>query len=608
MCGIVAYVGECWTASRAEVSLAALRHRGPDMEGDWRDEAAGIWLGHRRLSIVDVSEAGRQPMLSEDGRTALVCNGEIYNAPALRRELEQLGHRFVSSSDSEVVLHGYEQWGEACLDRLEGMFAFAIWDGRKRRLFAARDRVGIKPLYVAEIGDGLVLASEVRGLWPWFGEKPRLDADALAEVMARGYVPSPRSMWRGVIKLEPSGFLVWERGKPLRHGRYWQPPESLDNATGHEPWVALWERVLSDHLLSDVPLGLFLSGGMDSSSVATGLVEAGHHLNAMSLAFPGSPRDESPVARLVAEHLGLPLKVWVMDDERLSSSLEQELAVVDEPQGYSAVLSMRALCKQAAARYKVAFSGDGGDEVHGGYGWYQSLEPLPPKRLTARRRWLRAAMRCTTNKRVWHAAGAALSQLSPLHRHAWRLFPRFLPEEIERLLRPTGVRFSEDRLIAPLREYDRAGLPLRKRLQRIDLMTFCSDSILAKVDRASMAYGLEVRVPMLDRRVIEWGMSQPMAAELGDILKPMVRSYLKSRLPKKVLAHEKQGFSVPLIKTLDPEMMIRRIHCGKLVSDGWLTEDWDKSVGSGTASRHARLFVLFSLSVWFDRWSTAMAP
>jgi asparagine synthase (glutamine-hydrolysing) len=606
MCGIVGVVGAGIERGRCEAAVTALAHRGPDSAGTWASDDGRVFLGHRRLSIVDLSEAGNQPFHGEDGAVVAVCNGEIYNYPALRAELEGRGRRFRSRSDNEAVVHAYAEWGDACVDHMEGMFAFILWDARAGRLLAARDRVGIKPLYWAPRADGVLLASEASALVRLMTPRPEPDPEALAHVMTLGYVPSPGSVWRGVRKLEAGHALTWSAGDGVRTRCYWEPPRELGGDSG-KAWGERFEGVLREHLMSDVPVGLFLSGGLDSSSVALGLNALGQKVEALTVGFPEAPSDEAAIAADTARHLGLGhigIPIRVGDVDRLA---DQVAAAFDEPQGYSALLPMYLVCREAVRTHKVVLAGDGGDEVLGGYRWYFGLDPLPE----ARARWMRAALRPVVRRGASPAtrgrAMAHFARCSVLHRHAARLFPRFLPEEAEALLAPMGLRFDDARMLAPLERHFEPRLPLARALQRVDLMTFCTDSILAKVDRASMAHSLEVRVPFLDRRIVEWGLSRPEVPTVETESKGVLRGYLDGRVPPAVLEHPKQGFSMRILGNYDWDEAMDRIGEGVWVREGYWSADWERLVAPGVPYRNARLWTLLFLTRWAGRWLGAEA-
>ena len=604
MCGIVAVVGNWGHDAAAEAAaLRALVHRGPDTSGEWRSSDRSVWLGHRRLSIVDLSDAGRQPMHNEDETIWLVCNGEIYNYPDLRARLERSGHTFLSHSDNEVILHAYEAWGDGAVEQLEGMFAFVLWDERRRRILSARDRLGIKPLYYSVSPRGLVMASEAGALLPLLESRPALEPMALAYVMTLGYVPSPWSVWHGVHKLEPGHMLVWQGTAGVQQRRYWEPPRQVDpDRKPHEgEWADLFCSVLKDHLLSDVPIGLFMSGGLDSSCMAAGLRDIGRPVQALTVSFPG-PKDEAPIAAATARHLHVSHRAVTMQVEDIDALIDQVSGAFDEPQGYSALLSMHLISRAAAQDFKVVLAGDGGDELFGGYTWYRQIEQRPSRLSRCIRRCVRPLVRINSAPWIRRQAALHFARSSVMHRHAWRLYPRFLPEEAESLLAPTGLRFGDEEMLAPLRKHVEPGLPLRRALQRVDLMTFCTDSILAKVDRASMAHSLEVRVPFLDRRLVEFALPSPPTAAEQIESKPILRDYLRRRVPAEVLNHPKQGFSLRVLDDFDWDAAVERIRQGTLARDGYWSPGWERLLQSGVPYRTGRIWNLLLLTRWADTW------
>ncbi|MEO5378566.1 MAG: asparagine synthase (glutamine-hydrolyzing) [Magnetococcus sp. DMHC-6] len=601
MCGFVAVVGG---GNGQEIAaLAALAHRGPDSQGIWFSQDENIWLGHRRLAIVDLSPSGNQPMANENGQLQLVCNGEIYNAPSLRQRLIDLGHTFCSKSDNEVILHAYEAWGEACLDHLEGMFAFVLWDRQKRLLLAARDRLGIKPLYWTTTPEGgLLLASELTAILPLLHTPPKPNPEALAYVMTLSYVPSPQTIWCHISKLEPGHRLLWSPPHGLRLHRYWEPPRDLDQSAHPQEFANRFESVLTDHLLADVPVGLFLSGGLDSSSVAVGLNQLEAHLEAFTVGFPQSPRNEAPLAAQIAAHLGLKHHLIEMTNKDLPALMDLIAKQVDEPDGHSAHMPMYLICQAAAKKFKVVLAGDGGDELFGGYTWYQGLAtPLPGHALWLRKGWgslVPAAFSFPTRQAAAHFARSSL-----LHRHAWRLFPRFLPEEVTALLAPMGLEFDDEKMLEPLARHFEPKLPLPRALQRIDLMTFCCDHILTKVDRTSMAHSLEVRVPFLDRRLVEWAFALPSDSHAQIASKPLLRNYLKNRVPEQVFEHQKQGFSTRVKEDFNWDHALGRVQQGCWLREGYWSNQFIKKITQpGIPDRQGRIAVLLALTNWGEAW------
>lgn len=585
MCGILAYIGSR-PPTGFRGALDTLSHRGPDAVGLYQAPSGRAALGHRRLAIIDLSEAGNQPLFNEDRSLALVCNGEIYNYPVLRRELERLGHRFASDSDSEVILHAYEEWGTGCLDRFLGMFAFMLHDARSDEIFAARDHAGIKPLCYAVLPDGLLLASDARAILPLLADR-RLNRRAACHLLTLGYVPAPLSIWEGVSKLEPGHWLLARDGR-IDVRRWWTPPADLDPSLAPEDFPALFEEAVADHLLSDVPVALFLSGGMDSTAVALAAGARGTKPIAFTVSFPDSPSDEKPIAASVAASMGLDHRVRDLSVNDVDALLGTTMAAFDEPQGYSALLSMMLVSRAAAADFKVVLSGDGGDESFAGYTWYgKAGAGVRPRGLLGR---LLDRLR-PPRPATW----SEFARLSPLAAHARQLFPRFLPHEAGELL---GVEFGMADMLAPLERHFEPDLPLVRALQRVDLMTFCTDSILAKVDRASMAHSLEVRVPFLDRRVIEFGLRLPVAESHQP--KHAVRRYLETRgAPREVMDHPKQGFSLRCLNALDWGRIASALRSGTLVSSGVIPESRITACDLGAPGR---VWTLLQFEIWARKW------
>ncbi|MCS6836476.1 MAG: asparagine synthase (glutamine-hydrolyzing) [Anaerolineae bacterium] len=575
MCGIIGQVGHL-LPERFAAALASIAHRGPDGQGQWTDERRA-WLGQRRLAIVDLSERGLQPMTSEDGQLWAICNGEIYNYPALRRQLEAHGHVFASDSDSEVLLHAYEAWGDSLVDHLVGMYAFALWDQRRQRLLLARDRLGIKPLYYAADGARFSFASEAQAVNALRLQPPALDLRALAYVLTLGYVPAPLAIWRGVHKLPPGHLLVWQAGAGYQVRPYYDLPRRVDPAARFEldEWRALWEGVVHDHLLADVPIGLFLSGGLDSSAVALALARVGYSAQAITIALD-SAQDESPIAAELARHLGLPHTISSLAMSDVDELVNRVACAYDEPQGYGALLTAYRVSALAAQGHKVILAGDGGDEVFGGYTWHHDL-------VLRRRPWRRPPWQ---ERSLWHA-------------HAYRVHWRFFPADLPALLGMSPRDFTDDDMLAPFRQHHARALPQRRAQQRVDLLTFCADSILAKVDRASMAHALEVRVPFLDHRVVEYGLTRPIDPREDAASKPLLRDYLRGHVPPSVLDHPKQGFSLRLFApNYDWDAQLERLSDSPWIKS--LPKGWRATLAPDVPNRQGRIFTLWMVSRWAD--------
>lgn len=507
----------------------AMTSRGPDDAG--MEIRNGTGLGHRRLSILDLSPAGHQPMCNEDRSVWVVFNGEIYNFAELRRELEGLGHRFVSNSDTEVIVHGWEAWGERCVERLRGMFAFAVWDDRRRVLFLARDRVGIKPLFYYWDGRTLAFASELKALRQCPDLDLAVDPTALFDFLTYLYIPAPKTAYKNVRKLEPGHRLLFD-GRRLHAERYWDwnfAPRPITERKAVEELRALLAETVRLHLVSDVPLGVLLSGGVDSSAVAA---FAGPVMT-FSIGFDVAEHSETAFARAVAGRFGtrhVESTVALAEGKRL---LDWMVEWYDEPYYDTSAIPTYLVCREARRHVTVALSGDGGDEVFGGYTHYTRF-----RRLMA---WdvLPKALR----RLVPGRSGERL-RLDPLERYAF-LMGGMVEHEKARV--PGLAKFKDYDALWSFRRFWREDLDVPTRLQYLDAKTYLPDDILTKVDRASMAVSLEVRPPLLDHRLMEFVATLPTHVRLkGGRLKYLLKKALEGLLPEEILTRKKKGFSVPL--------------------------------------------------------------
>jgi asparagine synthase (glutamine-hydrolysing) len=531
MCGIVGVVGRPPENPEVIVNMTSLlRHRGPDDTGVWRSQRAHI--GHARLSILDLSAAGRQPM--HLGDSTLTYNGEIYNFQELRR---RLAAAFRSHTDSEVILHAHRARGAACVQDFHGMFAFAIWEEGRRRLFAARDRLGIKPFYYRPLDGALAFASEVAPLLEL--GTPEIDLEALADYLTHSYVPTPKTPWRGIYKLPAAHTLTWEDGA-LRIERYWQPeprPIHSDLGAAAEELGELLHRIVPEHELSDVPVGVFLSGGIDSAMVTSFLERP----RTFTLGQPEAARTEAPAARAVADHLGTLHTEEVASVPDLGEAVDEMVGVFGEPFGDSAALAVWLLSRFTSSHVKVALSGEGGDEIFCGYRWY-GRAMRDPARL-----WRRATAALlptfTRSARSAQRRGSA-----GLERYACFL-GLFTPTQRQALLGPRLAAVADPDPLAGFRRHWRPELPFHMRLQWADLHTYLTDGMLTKVDRASMAFSLEVRPPLLDHRIVEWAFTLDAALQRDaatDKGKLVPRLLMRDRLPPGHLERPKRGFNLAI--------------------------------------------------------------
>lgn len=579
MCGIAGLLdprqrsGENELKALAASMAGALRHRGPDDQGVWVDAEAGVALGHTRLSIIDLSPAGAQPMLSACGRVALSYNGEIYNAGELRAELERAGHVFRGHSDTEVMVEGFAQWGvKTTLQRLIGMFAFAAFDRSTRMLTLGRDRLGIKPLYWGRLNGRIVFASELKALKrlpDWGGE---IDRDALSAFLRYGYVPTPMSIYLGIKKLAAGTLLEYDEGGDVKQTAYWALSEVAERGqaslldVSDEAAEELLESLLADsirrRMVADVPLGVFLSGGIDSSIVAA-LMQANsvQPIRTFSIGFHEPAYDEAVHAKEVASHLGTDHTELYVTPAEAQAVIPKLQEIYDEPFADSSQIPTYLVSEMTRREVTVALSGDGGDEVFAGYNRYgQGL--LLARMIRALPKPIRQAVAggmTAIKPGTWDALFLAVpKQVRPrlvgdkIHKLAG-----VLPEDSVGFYRHLITQWSEaSTLVRGAAEPDESlyANAVRERfrddvswMQYLDTLTYLPDDILTKVDRASMAVALEVRVPLLDHRLVELSWRMPQRLKLrGGVSKWLLRQIAYKYVPKQLLGRPKMGFGVPI--------------------------------------------------------------
>ena len=538
---------------RGRRALHVLSHRGPDQ---WSDHVDGnVFVGHRRLSILDLSDAGRQPMVSSDSRVAIAVNGEIYNHQELRRQLPRAP--FHSRSDSEVVLHGYLEWGDEKLFRsLNGMFAAVVADMRSGTITLARDRVGVKPLYYAWIDNVFAWASELKAIQAFFRpEQLRLDETALYDALTYRYVPSPKSLYRNVWKTLPGQLITFSlaEGRIARRS-YWQlEPETrqitADEAKDHT--ASLVRRSVREQLMTDVPLGVFLSGGVDSSILTACSAPLMPGIKTFTIGFLDQPgKDETPYAAAVATRYGTDHHVKTLAEGDAEDFIDWLTVTYDEPFADSSALPTQRLCAFTRQRVTVALGGDGADELFGGYKWHGNFDRW--RRLQAPGRLMRLPQldlpfrRPSTN--VFQKIGNRIALYTI--RDPVLLYQALMSGSTSRERQP-----YRDLLEIP-RDYDdywffrrhwRPELGTYRALQYLDFHTFLPDDILTKVDRASMAHSLEVRVPFLSNELIDFAFAVPERATFASRAQPkaLLKAAFADDLPAEILRRDKQGFSAP---------------------------------------------------------------
>jgi asparagine synthase (glutamine-hydrolysing) len=600
----------------------ALRHRGPDDEGFYvaeHEDGVAVGLGFRRLSIIDL-DTGNQPISNEDGSVQVVFNGEIYNFRELRRDLERRGHRFATNADTEVIVHLYEDEGARCVEHLNGMFAFALWDETRRELVLARDRFGEKPLYYAELGSSLLFASELKSLL----EHPRcpseLDFESLSRYLALEYVPTPRSIFEGVKKLPGAHTLRWRNGRSSVEP-YWDlsfggEGDAKANEEYVEEFLGLFERAVERRLISDVPLGAFLSGGIDSSSVVAMMVRAmpPESVKTFSIGFEDQSFDESEHARRVAAHFGTDHHEHVFTPKVMVDLLPTITDVLDEPFADASVLPTYLLSRFTRESVTVALGGDGGDELLAGYPTFSAdriarLYALP--RVLHERVVVPLANRLpvgTSNFSFDFKLNRFLrGARSPadLRHPTW--LGSFTPEEQRELLGRLPANVFEE----PRRAF--ADAPTRDKLERLIYVyskTYLQDDILVKVDRASMACSLEVRAPFLDVELVEFLGRVPSRLKLQRFdTKHLLKRAMRDVLPPGIASRPKKGFGVPVARWLKGEL---REPLQEVLSTSRLREQgiFDPAEVQHLVAEHLNgrrdhrkpLWTLFMFQLWHRRW------
>jgi asparagine synthase (glutamine-hydrolysing) len=619
MCGIAGVVrtaGGTVDPQRIRRMASALDFRGPDGEGAWIGEGAS--LGHRRLSIIDLSDAGRQPMHNEDGSIHLVANGEIYNFAALRAELELAGHVFTSHSDSEVLIHGYEEWGlDGVLARIRGMYAFAIVDERKHEVHLARDPLGKKPLFFQWRNGELSFASTTLAIAAGLENMPEIDLTAVHDLLWHLYIPAPRTIFHGIEKVLPGHVLTFNRRGDRRERKHWSP-DFLHPIEGisSEAWLSLTEDALLEavrrRFISDVPVGVLLSGGVDSSLITALAARAVGRVKTFSVASQDPKWDESRFARIVADHCGTEHQELAVRGS-IRSDLTALVSSMGEPLGDASAANLYAISKLARRDVKVVLSGDGGDEVFGGYSHYwgyyhagrlRSLLPAPLRpRLASAADWLR------TQRAPIRRAGSLLRMASAPVEESYRTIGRILVEPIRsRLFTP---RFSA--ALAghdPTAHYVAAfegqtqGAPV-DRVMQVQMQTLLPDDYLAKADLATMAVGLEARSPFLDLDVVELAMRIPARIRFrkGEP-KGLLRELARRHVPPSVIDREKQGFVAPVgiwIRDEWPDLIDEFVLGPHVERRGWFNRDALERMVREHRAGEDRAYLLWTLLV-LEMW------
>ena len=620
MCGIC---GFSWNDEALIRRMAdRIVHRGPDQEGFFCTD--GMSLGFRRLSIIDLSENGSQPMFNEDNTVCLVFNGEIYNFQELRPQLEAKGHRFRSNTDSEVILHGYEEYGIDVVNHLRGMFGFALYDTVRKRLLLARDRIGIKPLYYTRQNGRLVFGSEIKSILQDPGVERQVNHQALYDYLGFEFVPAPETMFAGISKLPAGHLLVWENGQASVR-RYWDlsfrpaaPMPSFEEAV--EQLREHLDTAVKSHLVSDVPLGVFLSGGLDSSClVALMRRHISGPLKTFTIGYEDKTFSELDYAQIVADHCQTDHRVLRLDSLK-PAYVEETLYHLDEPMTDLSTVPLYLLCKQAREHVTVCLSGEGADESFAGYdrfkasrlnsSYFNLLPRVVRHQLVARMARLlpdQPQKKGVINMLKRFVEGATLPEDGQHLR--WQYF---LNTTLEQGLFQSGFRSHiNGDPFWQVREHDSRcdALDRVNREIYLDMRFMMTDSVLMKVDRMSMASALEIRVPLLDHVLVEFLASLPGDWKLNKMTtKYIFRAALKGLLPDKIVHRGKQGYSLPVKHLLRGELrtyMVERLHDSTVLRETMDMAYIDRLIAEHDALKHNHnhiLWALLNVAIWHDRF------
>jgi asparagine synthase (glutamine-hydrolysing) len=647
MCGITGFweIPETTEAVlRWQVKRMAdtMLHRGPDDSGTWVDSEAGLALGFRRLSIIDLSPTGHQPMRSANGRFIIVFNGEIYNYRELRNELEQSGTRFRGTSDTEVILEGASQWGlERVIRRLWGMFAIALWDRQERVLLLGRDRLGKKPLYYSHVNGTFLFGSEIKALRAHPAFQSDIDRDVLAIYMRHGYIPAPYSIHKKVHKLPPGHYGLLLQGKQeLKLEPYWDArrvveqglgtPLKLTEAEAIDQLDLLLRDAVARRMIADVPLGAFLSGGVDSSTVVA-LMQAQSSLpvRTFSIGFHIAGYNEAAWAKAVAQHLGTKHTELYVTPQETQAVIPRLPDLYDEPFADSSQIPTFLVSELARRHVTVSLSGDGGDEVFAGYNRYLWAESIWEhiRHLSApTRRCLAAAIRRVSPK-VWESIYNSFKWVVPA---SWRM--RTAGDKAHKLAEIITAETSEELYHGLVSSWEApnelvlgaSGLPTRlldqnlneciptyrERMMYLDLVSYLPDDILVKLDRASMGVGLEARCPLLDHRVVEWAWRLPLDFKMRKgQSKWLLRQVLYRYVPPALVERPKSGFAIPIgdwLRNPLRDWAEALLDAGRLQREGLLNaipirRVWTEHL-NGRYNNQDKLWVILMFEAWYERW------
>ena len=581
MCGIIGIISE---KNKIDDKILlnmrdSLKHRGPDNGGIYLSPNEKIGLGHRRLSIIDLSKNGNQPLFSRDQQVVIVYNGEVYNYKPLKEKLECHGYNFTTTSDTEVVLNAYLKWGKDCVNYFKGMFSFAIYDIRKNEMFIARDHIGIKPLFYYHYNNIFIFASEIKAFKLYPDLNLEINVSGLYDYLTYGYIPSPKTAYKYIKKLEPGSFLIYKKGE-LLNKKYWtlnvENSGSINKKNAIDLLSEKLEQAVKNHMVSDVPVGLLLSGGIDSSTVLNfARNRSKDKILTFSVGFDNDDHSEIEYAELVAKHYDSNHHVTNVSSKSVQNKLERILNLYDEPYADSSAIPTLEVCAVASDHVKAALSGDGGDEIFCGYlryaDWYNRMNWPSIKgfgkyffnNTFTNNMKGRSIFRHLFGKNDVEKYGTLIEYFSPYEKKMLRgeLF-------YDKIKEYNDYWF--------IKKYWKDDLDPVKKLQYLDFNTYLPEDILTKVDRASMSVSLEVRPALLDKDLVEYSFSLPSNYHFNGSLKALIKNSMKNKLPEKIINRPKKGFSVPWQSWVQPnhKFISNFLLEGKLIKSGLMNEKY----------------------------------
>jgi len=594
MCGFIISTGKIPNTLQKISVLSKIKNRGPDMSRDLYLEKDQIWFGFQRLAINDLTKNGMQPMTYRN-RYTIVFNGEIYNFKKLKINLKQLGHIFQSETDTEVLLAAYSQWGEEMLNKIEGMFVFVIWDSKKKSFFIARDPLGQKQVFFYFKNNKFLIASNPQAIKCMANHIIDLNKSAISYYLALGYIPSEKGIWNDINTIDSGSYLKFNyennRFDNFTKKKYWELKNfQNDTKNNSNNFEEIFSTVCNEHTNSDVPIGIAISGGLDSNSILYQIKNV-KNLSAFCIGYKDQRIDESKYAEQITNHLSIELNLKILENqEHLEEAEDLVCSATYQPQGYSSLTTFFLLSKLVSEHKKVLITGDGGDEIFLGYDWYKSASNIDKFKQFIKHVLFNDSIEVKFNE---------LKKKSIFHKHILNLFPRFLPNEIDKILN-LKEKFNYAGILNLFKEQFDDSLPLHSNLQIIDLNNFTKDHICTKIDNMGMHNSLEVRAPFLDRRMVSWALNQTNQNNKKTESKKILKKFLKEKKIINFLNKNKQGFSLKL-KNQNLKNKIDYIKTSKLMKEEYLNSELtnllqnDKNIYT-----EARIKTCWNIAKWYE--------